>query len=330
MRHVTPILLLAACAAEPVPTGPEEPSAAPPPPTATVREPTLPLPVCELDLPEAGPAPVDPACAAGVPRVLDPWSGALEQRLVAVAPAHTPVVGHLDDDDGDGRVGPGDVPEIVAVDAFAGLAGSAMVVWSGGREKLTLPGGFHAGVAPLIADVDGDGAGEIVVGVGSDELPSVAAIDARGEEVWRTGPLDLQGLGDGAPCSTTAADLDGDGALEVVVGGHVLDGRTGATRAVLALDTTWPGAQRGVIAADLDQDGSAEVVVGDAAFDATGAVLWTFPEKAALSAMPALAQLDRDPEAEIVVSRWDELVLLDHDGRPRRRVPLQGASGTAG
>ncbi|MFN7145606.1 MAG: hypothetical protein ACK4YP_17655, partial [Myxococcota bacterium] len=70
---------------------------------------------CEVDLPAAGTVDADPACEVGADAF--PFDVEAEgRRLISNYPRHTPVVGHAADDDGDGRLGPGDHAEIVAVD----------------------------------------------------------------------------------------------------------------------------------------------------------------------------------------------------------------------
>jgi cysteine-rich repeat protein len=118
---------------------------------------------------------------------------------------------------------------------------------------------------PAIADINGDGEPEIVLfprGASSDQYDYVIALDKNGNELWRSEALDPEGN----PPSISAADLDGDGAAEVLWNGSIsgftiFDGKTGnvlyrnpLARSLSAFD--YP------VIADVDADGHLEVVTG--------------------------------------------------------------------
>jgi cysteine-rich repeat protein len=118
---------------------------------------------------------------------------------------------------------------------------------------------------PAIADLNGDGDQEIVLFlwiVPDDQHDYVIAMDKNGNELWRTEAQDPGG----SPPSIATADLNGDGAAEVLWNGScsgftILDGTTGAVlyrnplvRSASAHD--YP------VAADVDADGHLEVLTG--------------------------------------------------------------------
>jgi subtilisin family serine protease len=160
----------------------------------------------------------------------------------------------------------------------------------------------------LVADLDGDGANEIVVADGptatSFSLRLLAADGTR--EPW-TDPIF-----DGDLDRLAAADLDGNGTLEVLV----LAVRDGApTLHVLEADGTprpgWPVAfpvgTPGLAVADLDRDGRNEVVVAAGyelhVLDAEGGAFSpAWPRTGALYFGPPVAgDVDGDGRPEIVV-----------------------------
>jgi hypothetical protein len=199
------------------------------------------------------------------------------------------------------------------------------------REHLTL------------ADLDGDGASEILVAY--DDLASVVRVDGSDAPGWPqpvapTLPTSL-GYAMGAP---VAADLDGDGRLEVIVGvrSHIRNRNDLSHESIMVwhADGTpmagWPLRNPGVVwsarayefnplsidtgiaAADVDGDGTAELVVvwrqrlhvlrGD------GTELPGFPQidvgdinsAASFEGSPAVGDVDGDGVKEIAVAqrRW--------------------------
>ncbi len=158
------------------------------------------------------------------------------------------------------------------------------------------------------------------------------------EDGW---PLALSG---GMAAGATLADLDGDGASEVIVASrddsvHVFTG-AGADFA------GWPRGTGGDVTAtpavgDLSGDGDLEIVVGSAdgnlwAWEHNGAVVagWPVALGAAVEATAALADLDGDGALEAVVAGGSQLHVIGAAGAEKAGFPVAvagsvGARGVA-
>ncbi len=147
--------------------------------------------------------------------------------------------------------------------------------------------GFRGGARPAMADLDGDGAADLIVAAGFGGGPRVAGY--RGETLTSGRPVRLfadffvfeQGLRNGV--YVTAGDLNGDGAAELIVGGGpgggprvlALDGRSltqGRTSTVADFFSGDVNGRDGVrvAVADLDLDKDVDVLVGSAKPGADG------------------------------------------------------------
>lgn len=293
VRHAVPafLALLAGCV-EYTPTTSRPPEDPPAPPVVTG-----PVPDCALEAPVARAVPVGECI--GLTRVPDPWRAVVEWRWAVPAGdegvATIPIAAPLDDDDGDGRITDLDEPDVLVqtIGTAGDVSGRLAVLDARGAERFVLDG-WDVQSHPAIADVDGDGAPEIVA-LGEDFYAH--ALHPDGSELWRSAAL--------APnwdrSAVTVVDLTSDGSAEVIVDGSVLDGASGALLAVLPRkegfqdDTT--------LVADLDQDGSREIVFEGDVFSASGQLLWTTAEDVLLTAFPMAVELDGDPGGELVVSR---------------------------
>jgi hypothetical protein len=262
----------------------------------------------------------DEACAAEIyVPPLDPWDIEVEWSYTAesLKCVDTPVVGHLDDDNGDGRIGDGDHPDIVIYGIYDGLRVLDGVTrtekwrWDDGQ-----PAGGHA--PALIADVDGDGGPDVLTSeyLGREAVRLVL-LDASGVPKWRSDYILPERHHGSVP---VLADLDGDGLPEILVQDAVLSGVTGAR--LFALPTSGVRAIVLPLTADLDLDGTPEILVDGIVADAHGNELWntgdlrgdrSTPEMQAL--WMAAVQADDDPEAE-VASIGSTFSLFDTDGTP--------------
>lgn len=269
-----------------------------------------------LSVGEAGVLDVVEACRSGapVPPVADPWTADVVWTY-AGPPHHDtiaddrggaspPLVGPLDDDDGDGDIDVHDRPNVV-LSTLDGYGNASIVALDGanGREVWEWRGaGAYTGVA--IADIDADG------------LPDVLGYDAAGHPVALEGDGALKWTADvaadlGGALVVTAADLDNDGRPEVIAGATVLDGATGALRFMMEDD----GLCSVAAVADADQDGDQEVFYAGRAHDSDGTELWDAGVTTEECAWPVVVQADGDPAAEIgwIGDRFD---LYEHDGTP--------------
>lgn len=160
--------------------------------------------------------------------------------------------------------------------------------------------------SPRLADVDGDGRDEIVVG--GDAL-RVLRLDGVALPGWpRRGRRPFAS-------SPAVADLDGDGRPEIVCGCD--DHRVYAFRADGSPLPGWPvrtglDVYSSPTITDLDGDGRPEVIVGSDdgrvhAFRADGSPLprWPVATGHFVAASPAVADLDGDGRPEVVATSWD-------------------------
>lgn len=165
----------------------------------------------------------------------------------------------------------------------------------------------YGGGESAIADVDGDG--ELEALVHTEWVPAgLASFDLRtGIREWQT-----EETFDGWS-QAFVADLEGDGAPEVLAMNAVLSGLDGSTKATLPAYDSWSS----MVAADLDLDGVQEVLSDGVVYAPTGEVLWEAPERTLLWHHDAvLVQRDADPEAEVEWVGFDGWYAYEHDGTP--------------
>lgn len=206
--------------------------------------------------------------------------------------------------DGDGE------DDVVAGAPSASTAGRVIVVPSGDGESpyVLAPErstrALRFGTAVAVADLDGDGTGEVVVGLPGDGTGAVVAVAADGAERQRWRPARPGAGGFGSVLA--AGDLDGDDRDEVAVGAPLADAEgladvgevtvvgAGGQRALvlragdgLPRELRAPSALLGaaLATADTDANGRVELVVG---------------VPGAAAAMGAVAVLDERGLAEVV------------------------------
>lgn len=235
--------------------------------------------------------------------------------------------------------------------AFCELSTSGMcrVLDRNGAEVYSF-GPFYvpgmAGAGPAAVDVNGDGGEDLIVATYGG---LVVAVDGRsGTELWRfdawtggTPPYEEKFHGHPA-----VDDIDGDGVMEVVLGGSfwgslfVLDASSGAEE--LVLRDLWTAEKNyffgnGVALVDLDNNSDTlEIVVsmiGEPhavmAYDVQGTQLWRVPLPDADFAWltPVATDVDNDNDFEIFAqSRDGQLWMFDHTGVQLGHVALGSAT----
>jgi hypothetical protein len=244
----------------------------------------------------------------------------------------TPAVINLTDDNGDGAVDRNDVPDVVFISFdTTGPANDPLqhtlnagilraVSGENGRELWSATG-VASRVAPAgnvaAGDLDGDGVPELVT---EAWVGGVIAFRADGTIYWScvtAACRPIQALWGGM----AIADLDGGGP-EVIRGGCVLEGTSGAIRFCGAGGHGSNGVGGLSVVADLDGDNVQEVIAGRTAYRANGAIAWDFPARD--DGFIAVAQLDADPFPELVMVGNRNVYRLDTDGSLIWTVPVRG------
>lgn len=197
-------------------------------------------------------------------------------------------------------------PEIVATRQNAGTVafrrtaadGSAWEILWENTAYIPAASYNNSGSAPSIADLDGDGQPEVIIG-------NVVLNGLDGSLVW-DGAVTVgraAGVGNNAflgPTSTVA-DLNLDGVPEVIAGNTVYVGPTGAE--VWTYEFTTSNSSCG------SRTNGGRVIPCDG-FNAVG-------------------NFDDDPEGEVVMVRRGEVFVVEHDGVLKRRIPIP-SDGCAG
>lgn len=258
-----------------------------------------------LDLGTAGAVTQNEECqgttGGGGPEVTDPWAVRTQWTYRGKQNSWmTPVIGNLDDDNGDGVVDENDIPEVVisADNSIVALDGAT------GAEKWTYPGYSYGGV--IIADIDADGWPDVV---GANSSGRSIALEGDGTPKWTANDM-LASLN---YVLHNVADLDNDGVPEVIHDTKVLSGVDGTE--LFEMTTTNGGGWTYRLPAigDVDLDGDQEIALEGALYDSDGSLIWDSGEIGTYGFWPILIQADSDPEAEIgfVGQYW---TLWDHDG----------------
>lgn len=270
------------------------------------------------DAPGVEPVPIDETCTVESPiettpdlqidwqfSDFDPSPGHREVMM-------TPIVVPLTDDDGDGVPSEGDQRAIL-FNTFAGgdygnngilraLRGDGTaLLWS----VVDPAWQTQPDSALAAADISGDAWPEIIA---VSEDSHLMAFDRFGTPLWKstaTVPSERGGV--------FVADLEGDGALDLIYGNQIYDAAgtlvsSGAAGiGSNASRTEFPTS----FAADIDGDGVQEVVVGNALYRPDGSSLWANGQP---DGFPAVANFDDDPAGEIVVVFSNQVRIQDDDG----------------
>ncbi|MES2643398.1 MAG: hypothetical protein V4850_28195 [Myxococcota bacterium] len=266
-----------------------------------------------LDVGDAGVVAIVEECegttGGGGTVVTDPWS--VRTKWTFRAPSvdasasnsySQPVIGNLDDDNGDGVIDENDSPEVVVV-AFGSRGHIVAIDGATGAEKWVYSGSTTTG-GVIIADIDSDG------------RPDVVSFDASARPMALEGDGTLKWTAARSPSSTSyplvsTADLDGNGTPEIIADDLVLDGPTGTVLFSLNASTSNP--YRIAAVADVDQDGDQEIFMTGNAYDSDGTLLWSTGEVGTYGFWPIILNADTDDEAEIgfVGQNW---TLWEDDG----------------
>lgn len=267
---------------------------------------------CEPTLGACLPQPDDVACeyvpAVGplTPEIEWSWTDSPIQPSYNQV-VNTPVV--LDLEAGDPGLAGYGTPDVVFVTSTfydeTGFAYLRALDGATGDEKWGAAAGVYSlsnrvqpRVTPAGGDIDGDGFPEFITGRAGGGL---IAFEHTGAFKWRStnaggGTYFTTDINSGA---VALADLEGDGTVEIILGGAVFDagGELKWNAGVFVGSSS--GSYGAVsIVADLDGGGQQEVVSGRRAYHADGTLYW---DNGLSDGYPAIADLDLDGLPEIVV-----------------------------
>src|SRR5687768_16835336 len=154
--------------------------------TTTTTTPPTPPPLCGAMVAAAEAVPLNLAC--DVPPATGSFTPVVEWSLPGFNAYGPPVVGQLDDDDGNGVIDANDTPDLVFLpNTFSGITAVDGITGAVKWTSFAAVDGY-SGVA--IGDVDGDGIPEIAAANGPTQ---VVLMDNVGNLIWAT-PIDSAGL----------------------------------------------------------------------------------------------------------------------------------------
>lgn len=249
-----------------------------------------------------------PNCTnAAPPNSFDPeiqwmWNGPNGETNSIVSP----LVANLTDDNGDGAIDLCDIPDVVVVASTQ--SGSPrepghiyLLNGQTGAQELVISTIVDGTVTPALGDLDHDGVPEIVT---VDPNGRLYAFHHDGSIMF--GPAG-QWAGDWYSGAIALADLDHDGNVEIIGGNTVFDSNGVVKWSAPSAQATWNAST----AADLDGDGYMEVVLGSAAYHYDGTLYW---DTGLAPGYPQVANLDDDPQPEVLLTNVNGLSVIEHDG----------------
>jgi len=321
--------------------------------------------MCEPPDLTPGVVPVDASCT--IEEMVGSWMPVVEWQDSSLGNSYTtPAIANCTDDNGDGEIDDLDIPDIAIATAggavhllsgdgsgkhwtapqnMGGEPSSATVadLDGDGRPEVVVSGsaGFfawHADTGALmwqnpiggnkevcggnsVYDVDGDGSPEVVHGN--------RILNGQDGTLRGTGAVGFgTGHGSGYAAFGVVADLDQDGAQEVLVGNAAYDADG---------NTKWMNGQPDgfVAVGDFDDDEFGELVVawypGSVRLqDDDGTVLWTVNVGGSTIGPPTIADFDGDGEPEIGVAGQNLYAVLDGDGTELWKKVIADGSGFTG
>jgi hypothetical protein len=189
--------------------------------------------------------------------------------------------------------------------------------------------------SPAIADLDGDGKVEVIVGALDENIYVVDGATGQNKPGWPVWNKDT------VFSSPAIFDLDGDGKLDVIIGGDAFFANGGQIHALRSDGTELPGfpvftdqaMSSSPAIGDIDGDGKPEIVIGTGSFfagrahkvyafhcDGTPVLGWPVSVDGQVVNAPALADLDGDGLPDVIVT--------DDNSGPSRTFHVYAFKGT--
>jgi hypothetical protein len=225
----------------------------------------------------------------------------------------------------------GNLDAIVAVRGFFSTPSKVIAFNASGQAiwSVALASGECTTACPVAGDFNLDGHTDIAYGTSKGVVAAVTSVANQATYLWP--PVDF---GEYEVSLLALGDIDGDGKLELVVGGdkiHFLNAETG-TSAGPDVSLGAPIVSLGM--GDTDGDGIAEVIAGTSAgtlhlIDA-GSEVWEAPLSGVPGSSVTIADIDADDDAEILTGTdAGYLHVLSCDGQELvAPIPIPGGCGT--
>ena len=231
---------------------------------------------------------------------------------------HPPVVGPLQDTNGDGLINENDTPAVIASSVWTGSAsghayGQLIAIDGKTGEKIWYAKAYSdgEGTTPALGDINGDGIPEIIT---ISEAREIIALNNYGEIIW----ISQRWIVDTSLfAAISIVDLEGDGQAEIIVGNVVLDSEGNVkwkTEEIPKQVKSHRFAFTSVVA-DLDLDGFLEVIMDQNIYRFDGQAYLSSEAQVAIQLCTffAIGDFDDDPYQEIVCSSGKNLFLFEHD-----------------